>query len=628
MLARTRDPRTYSGVELGSASMILHSQANLDQFPDNVMSAFHTKLTKPLPLYGHWMMSMHSMQYNNNIINLEQLEGPTPEPVEIRVHLVAVLHAVDDTTISIDIPVLLPAVPVTEEAMSRALNASLATVPVPRENSFGCLLRVNVFEGNKGWIRSNERLRYTIRDTDLLAGAQQGRSPLEELMHIFNTAVDRRGRYGNVKRMELVNNKLRITVFGHRVRMQFAGSGGGQGKLKALVGFEGEKDQFDAWASNDEDSNQTSFHKDVHPSALDPLSMHTLLQSRPTGSQQLGLSWYPESEDHGYTHLELSVNRVEGPALHNPFKHIVSVHMGRGIGQQPTIDLPTLLNKELSRVQELSLSTQSNAVLLQFGWRSATNTVQLVYSRTAHLSVPGSYRPFDILSSELLALFTNLPYHGDEELNLSDILDIRKVTGINKVRFRLKTRARVTAGQLTLNYVEMSFSPHLAQLIGLLSPDISPSDLKASNIQVMSQRIITTNEVTADLTGLGSGNGRDPVSLTITADDIGNSILAPYSENCDLGITEMYVYLPQVIEKMSVGKTTSPLLATVPIVTSASGETRTHHTVINPRQRRLLHETVSEVDVEVKDVQGRRIKFASSINAVTIQISLQTVKNL
>ena len=132
--------------------------------------------------------------------------------------------------------------------------------------------------------------------------------------------------------------------------------------------------------------------------------------------------------------------------------------------------------------------------------------------------------------------------------------------------------------------------------------------------------LVEPNDTTAHpLVGLGPAV-TDTVKESITS-NILRLDTAPYRVNCDLGITDMHIYLPMTIEKMSVGKSTASLLATVPI--SKKPNARVHYQVINPQKRKLLQEELDEVQVLTLDYAGKRIKFASSINGLTLDNRLQ-----
>lgn len=271
-----------------------------------------------------------------------------------------------------------------------------------------------------------------------------------------------------------------------------------------------------------------------------------------------------------------------------------------------------------------SIHITQNKIRLKMGFvrRSDTGHVEFVYDQTKALSAPGSYREFRILSNEISELFREQPLYGEQTISLDDVLGMRIQEGVFQVQFRLKShRPGDPANQLRINYVEMHFSPHLARMIGLL-PATSKDLHEVGRIRVSNMKgLVETNDTSAyPLVGLGPRITHQPVREAIE----GNVLrvhTAPHRVNCDLGITDMYIYLPLTIEKMSVGKSTASLLATVPI--SRRPNARIHYKVINPQKRKLLQEVLDEVQVQTLDYSGKRIKFAGSINGLTLDNRLQ-----
>ena len=291
--------------------------------------------------------------------------------------------------------------------------------------------------------------------------------------------------------------------------------------------------------------------------------------------------------------------------------------------QSDTVHFPT--NRAVSNLafaNKRNMNITQNKVRLRLGFvrRSDTEQVELVYDQIKALSAPGSYRKFSILSKEISELFRDQLLYGQQTISLDDVLAMRVQEGVFQAQFRLRAhRPADPANQLKINYVEMHFSPHLARMIGLLpanNKDLhSLPRIRVSNMKGLVER----NDTTAHpLVGLGPAV-TDTVKESIT--NILRLDTAPHRVNCDLGITDMHIYLPMTIEKMSVGKSTASLLATVPI--SKKPNARVHYQVINPQKRKLLQEELDEVQVLTLDYAGKRIKFASSINALTLDNRLQ-----
>jgi hypothetical protein len=258
---------------------------------------------------------------------------------------------------------------------------------------------------------------------------------------------------------------------------------------------------------------------------------------------------------------------------------------------------------------------------LGFVRRSDTDQVEFVYDQIKALSAPGSYRKFTILSNEINELFRDQLLYNQQNISLDDVLVMRVQEGVFQVQFRLKAHRPEGANQLRINYVEMHFSPHLAKMIGLL-PGTNNELHSLPLIRVANMKgLVQTNDTSAHpLVGLGPAV-TETVKENISNANILRMDTAPYRVNCDLGITDMHIYLPRTIEKMSVGKSTASLLATVPI--SKKPNARVHYQVINPQKRKLLQEELDEVQVLTLDYAGKKIKFASSINGVTLDNRLQ-----
>jgi hypothetical protein len=177
---------------------------------------------------------------------------------------------------------------------------------------------------------------------------------------------------------------------------------------------------------------------------------------------------------------------------------------------------------------------------------------------------------------------------------------------------------RPALGNIEVNYLRLTFAPHLAQMIGLSHPAQALEEAPVS-LELVGSRVITTNAVTEDLPHLGQ-TIHHHLDTTHTP---GQVYEAPHPLNCDLGITDMHVYIPDTIERMSVGKSTAPLLDTIPI--SHTPNARVRYNVINPQKRKLLREELHEMAVQVLDFEGKRIQFAPSINGLRIEARLKKV---
>jgi len=284
-----------------------------------------------------------------------------------------------------------------------------------------------------------------------------------------------------------------------------------------------------------------------------------------------------------------------------------------------------------SFLESESIHVTKNKVRLRAGFILESNKrqVEIVYDQTKGLAVPGCYRTFDVLRSAIMNLFSNQALFAEQNFNLEDILVMHLKEGVNLVEFRIKNNPAKKNydpnKQLKLNYVELQFSPHLGRLLGIShrkNKDLEELPI----IKVCNQRgfAVAGNTDQNPLIGLGPG-----VTTTVK-ERIGRNLSRIFEcENqlyCDMGITDMYLYLPNTLQKMAVGKQTVSLLGIVPI--SNTPNIRVNHVVINPQKRKMKHDNLHDLQVLTQDSSGDSIKFADSINGNSLSVRLEKVGTL
>lgn len=633
--ARNRDPRTISAVDLGETSVILHSQANRDQFPDNVMSNFRSKQTKPLPLYGAWTIALQSMQYNRNIINLEAKDGDCDHDDIVRLKFT--LHS---TGVSIvythQLDLTIPRGISDTGDIAQLVNQGLESKDIQYPANMDLSIDIKVWEG---WVWSADHCKiWGTLTTEMIFGKQRvrkGKRMVGRIMNLFNQigplgsaglATAAAGYSADVKKLELVSRGQGPIFFlsagqtsnKHRARLEIRGGTTQQRvSLQRVLGFRDAShypfpflDTF--WNGHAEGGG-------MDWTGMRPGTLADTLLAAEDGPLNITLS--KQGTMKGYERVVMEVDNTRAKGLSNPFRETGDLTFLAS--DAASVRLPVDLAGEALR----NVNDHTNAVHLEFGWRRDARTIAVIYTRTAFLPVPGSYRNFKVFSTELYNLFSQLHYHEDHDTNLSDLVEMHQEPGSGKLSFHLRPRESGSTLPI-LNYVTIHFSPELAVMTGLLPP-LSAEVVEVPYVRLLGHSSVSNdNDLDGPFPGLGAGVDTFTTKPIPADDETDHIYTCPHTENYDLGITEMYVYLPHVVDRMSVGQTSAPLLDSVPIDNNPSSPSsyssnRVHHTVINPRKRRLLTETLDETEVEVKDARGKRIKFPTSINGVTFQCSLQ-----
>lgn len=626
--ARNRDPLTTTSVDLGEASLILHSQANISLFPNNVMSSFRSKLTKPLPLFGGWTIAMQSMQYNKNIINLEQtdhVDDPDIVRLTFRLHSEGV-PTVYTHRLDLTIP---PGIRNAQE-MASLLNEGLQSEPVQHPANMNLSMKVRVWVGHR---RNSGSVRIigTFTSADIFGTTdppRKGRALVDHILSLFNN-IGNEGSVGmkhpstggyraNCKSMTLITTPTGMHVSlhagsngdDHRAQVSIMNGTPRQRRaLQRLLGFSAVPSMEGYFKADTTQLGVDNMTDSIDTHAMNPGTLGDMLMAAEDGP--LGIEVTTRNVLKDYESVVLEVDNTKSKRLSNPFRtmsdHIFLQHT------LTRMQLPVDIAGESLR----QLSHHSNAVHLEFGWRATVSTVNIIYSRTAFLPVPGSYRNFKVFSTELCNMFARMEYHEDRFIDLSSMLVLVQESGCHKLSFRLKARGQ------EFNYIAMNFSPQLAVLMGLLPPLLGTEpDTRSSQTRLLGGVFKRHRDLTGPFPGLGTGDGTTLMTKDISTDAFTNVYTCPHPENYDLGITEMNVYLPNVVDSMSLGQRSAPFLDSIPINNDPASSNRVHHTVVNPRQRRLLTDLLDETEVEILDGQGNRIKFPTSINGVTFQCSL------
>ena len=287
------------------------------------------------------------------------------------------------------------------------------------------------------------------------------------------------------------------------------------------------------------------------------------------------------------------------------------------------VSLNISIAKQL-RLQDNELAVYQNKVRLRLGWKSSDNQATILFSETRDLSAPGSYGNLEVFLKELYATFQFLilpSTSGKYTVDLCDLLDIIDRESVHRAHFRLKLKATTPGPKI--NYLELTINPRMCVMLGLL-----PSTANIEEAQYLTSKTVAlvgnvnlsdANKSIVPEVPIPEMKGPFTVNL---ADSTTNTFTAPNRLNMNLGITSMYIYMPDIVERSNLGQSSLAHLATVPI--QGKPNERVHHSIINPIVRKLVQDKVEEIPVEILDHEGNRIKFTSSINAVSLECKIQS----
>lgn len=345
---------------------------------------------------------------------------------------------------------------------------------------------------------------------------------------------------------------------------------------------------------------------------------------------------------YGYTYMDLLVSGVEGEVAYNPFTQgqrfavgdtspeVVRVFEERSYSSQmeevPIDSIMSIRDKVIFTHKSLSdgnslakqrqdLEVKNTSVQLKLGWWKETQTdkrsVEIAYMKTKDITSPGCYSRWESLIQEIFELYSREYVTENQSINLKTLLSLGTTEGTNKAYFRLKVH-RPKGKELKINYLELTFSNHISQMIGLVEPVGDKESLGC--VKLMSLRPVAANRnvVDAELPNIPGGT-----VIEETADEMKSSFTPPHILNCDLGITDMYIHFPGTIESMTVGNTTAPLACSLDI--SSTPNARVKREILNPIPHKLTTESIEDIRVQIHDRSGQRIKFSDSLNGVIIE---------
>ena len=288
----------------------------------------------------------------------------------------------------------------------------------------------------------------------------------------------------------------------------------------------------------------------------------------------------------------------------------------------PTVMNVTVLKRAM--LQDDELAVYQNKVRLRLGWKSGNDQATILFSETRDLSAPGSYVNLDVWIQELYATFQSLllpSTSGRHTVDLSDLLMVMDRESIHHAHFRLK--ALVTTPGPKINYLELTINPHMCVMLGLLPSTTrieEPEHLASKTVALVGNANLSEANK-AIVPAVPMPEMGEPVKVTL-AKTTTNTYTAPNRLNMNLGISSMYIYMPDIVERSNIGQSSLAHLATVPI--HGKPNERVHHTIINPVGRKLVQDKVEEIPVEILDHKGDRIRFTSSINAVALECKIQS----
>lgn len=341
-----------------------------------------------------------------------------------------------------------------------------------------------------------------------------------------------------------------------------------------------------------------------------------------TGSVDYSHPFEPIEEPKNELSLVSTTDGVNKGIRRTQFRALCN-HSSRGIID--TVHDKKPLQADLGRVEkweEDELTLHQNTVRLRLGWKSDEGEVTIFFTRMERLPVPGSYKQPEVFLQELHEVFRNMNIPSIEKmhsLSLDTILGLDQVPSTNQVRFRLKNK--VSSGPM-VNYLELTINPHMSKMLGLL-PNVmknEDSGFTPQTVKLVGGRVLIRNENLVPRIAVREKGEtwKEPLPDWVT-----NTFTTPYSLNMDMGITSMYIYMPETVESADVGQTSAPLLAVVPI--EGKPNERVHKNIVNLMKRKISQDRLEEIRVEILDHNGDRIKFSSGVNAVYLECLLQAM---
>lgn len=356
------------------------------------------------------------------------------------------------------------------------------------------------------------------------------------------------------------------------------------------------------------------------------ISLSDLVTVEKVSDSKLQFIWNNKEYTHGYTDLTLSLKHQYG--------HEENVIQNIQIGSDTTIENythswmtepvqtishrhPMTYNGELtipiqphSEISHPDLYLSQDTILVELGYKVSSTKAKVLVSCKRKLHAPGCYSSFEIIKNAIFETFTSMAYSSNNDyIDLQEWVEMEKKDYTAQCEFKLKPTTKN-------RYVGIYLNPHVSRLLGFREP--ASKEEKPYQIQLVSNA--------ESLLPVPFSNDPKLLDLNrlIDSEMVQVSHRAKYMLNLQDGVHLMYIYMPNLLEKISVGESHLPLLATCPIE-GKPGE-RVVREVINPDKRRLTQELLSECEVQLLDYQGRRIKFYTGVNPVNINLKLEAVQ--
>ena len=356
------------------------------------------------------------------------------------------------------------------------------------------------------------------------------------------------------------------------------------------------------------------------------ISLSELVKVEKASDSTLQFIWNNKEYTHGYTDLTLSFKHhygqeekvIKNVLIGNNTKIENYTHSWMTTSSQTNAQkYPRTFNAELPIVAQPHLESShpdlflsQDTILVEMGYKVSDTRAKVVVSCRRKLHAPGCYSSFDIVKKAFFETFSSMVYSvNGEHIDLETWVEMEKKDYTNQCMFKLKATSEN-------RYVGIHLNPHLARLLGFREPQSEESKPylieMVSNVEKLLPLPFSNDPYVLDLD--------KPIDIEI----IQMKHRANYMLNLHDGVTLMYIYMPNLLEKISVGESHLPLLATCPIE-GKTGE-RVIREVINPDKRRLTQDILSECEIQLLDYQGRRIKFYTGINPVNINLRIEAVQ--